>query len=111
MVNRVKLICVMCSMFAGVFLLSSQVFADAKSDCRIQTEKAPDGSCNYVYVMNTNTGRRVEVTVGITERSAGSTRTLPDKVLTLAAGERASLGSDKSGDATYTHTVKGASYK
>jgi hypothetical protein len=99
------------TMLVQAFFLSQQAFADAKSDCRIESERSADGSVNFVYVKNTNTNKKVRATVAVSENSSRGVRRLPDKVILLNAGERVSLGSDRSGDATYTFTISGASYE
>ncbi len=88
----------------------NRVGATAKDDCQIVREQ--DKDIFLVYVKNMNAGRKIRVTVSVTENSAkGGTGKLPDKVMVLAAGERGFCGSDRSGDATYTYSVSGATYE
>jgi hypothetical protein len=85
-------------------------YAGAKEDCRIELDKS-DGSTYLAYVKNTNTEKKVKVTVSVTETTKGSSRKLPDQVHSLAPGQRAFCGGTVSTGSTYTYTVTGASYE
>jgi hypothetical protein len=90
-------------------LLVNAAFAEAKDDCRIEFQKGVNGE--EAHVKNTNTQKKIKVTVAVKETTNGTSRDLPNKVLTLAAGEKAFCGATQFNGSTYTYTITGASYE